>query len=124
MAKNTRGHKKKHKSKRGVTLEQIHAFAFGELGLTPYQYYCLTPYEFDAMVKGHHKRRAYEAAIVRKQTQLIYGIAGGKDSFEKYWPIEEIDGQNNTGITRRKVDALFKKARAYTEKMNKLVANN
>lgn len=76
------------------------------------------------MVKGWRKKRAYDAALVRKQTQLIYGIAGGKENFQKFWPIEEVDGAAKNVMTKRKLDGLFKKAREQAEIMNRKALNN
>ncbi len=43
---------------------------------------------------------------------------------QKYWPIEEVDEKQKPEISKRKVDALFKKAKAYIADQNRLALNN
>ena len=61
--------------------------------------------------------------MVRKQTQLIYGMAGGKDNFVKYWPIEDID-EKQPVMTKKKLSNIFNKLKAKELERRKLAANN
>jgi hypothetical protein len=73
------------------------------MGLTPYEYYCLTPYEFYCIVKGWKKKQASTQALLRKHAQIIYGCAGGKENFQKFWPIDEIDALEKSNRPTKKI---------------------
>lgn len=113
-----------------MTLEQQHALAWGEIGLTPYQYYCLTPYEFQCIIKGWRKKNARNAALVRQATALICNVwIEKKVDFQQIWPIEEVDGteadKRKRGIAlKRELKKQFALARQQAAEMNRAARNN
>lgn len=65
----------------------MHKFAFGQLGLTPYQYYTMSPYEFICTCEGFFDKMDSQAKVIRNLASIVMGVAGSKERIEKVWPM-------------------------------------
>lgn len=58
------------------------------MGWSARQYYTSSPYEFHAACEGYFDKRLVEESWHRRQTEIIYGVMGGKMSINKLWKLE------------------------------------
>lgn len=65
--------------------------AFGEIGLTPHDYYSMTMRDFILTVRGYFKRRAHEFEHTREIAYAIYATQFGRKKRmppkQKWWPL-------------------------------------
>ena len=86
------------------------AYVIGECGITPNGYWMLTDAETTAIILGHQKLQAENAANIRNLYTLTYNINAKKGqgkSAEKLWPLV-IDKQEGKGLTKEKIE-IYKK---------------
>ncbi len=79
-------------------MADIHSFAFGEIGLLPFEYYSLLPHEFASLAEGYAKRQ-YRSSSERRYQTYVSILPWTKDlNYNKFcneiWPLsmdEKID---------------------------------
>jgi hypothetical protein len=60
------------------------------MGLTPNEFYSVSPVEFELMARGFHRARIYESKLNRNIMYVIAKTAGSKiNSPEELWPLDE-----------------------------------
>lgn len=73
----------------------MHAFAWGQIGLKPREYYLLTPYEYDRICEGFLQREGIREEPIRMAAFLIWNLQVESKYRLKHpkelWTIKAID---------------------------------
>jgi hypothetical protein len=74
-----------------ITNEDLYSYAFGEIGLTPYEFNCMTFAEYALTISGYFERRWRSDQQTR---EIVYNIIkfspnrrGNMPSIEKFWKL-------------------------------------
>lgn len=98
-------------------------FAIGELGLKPWEYYDMSPDEYNMYCQGYFIRMQRDQLPFRKLYQLIYNVNAprGKGitslgSLSNHWPLPLIDRDNTILSSREKMKETWARITSKKEK--------
>jgi hypothetical protein len=71
------------------------------MGLTPKEFYSVSPVEFELMARGFHRARIYESKLNRNIMYVIAKTAGSKiNSPDELWPLDEPQEESEDEIQK------------------------
>jgi hypothetical protein len=77
------------------------------MGLTPKEFYSVSPVEFELMARGFHRARIYESKLNRNIMYVIAKTAGSKiNSPEELWPLDEPQEETGEDEIKKLFEAL------------------
>ena len=63
------------------------AFALGELGWSPNEFYSSSPFEFHCASKGFFNKYKSLTQLFRVSSYITYRSMGGKSTINQIWPV-------------------------------------
>ena len=91
------------------------SFAFGEMGLTPHEYYCMSPLEFYYASTGYNKKVLKQWEHTR---HISYTVAGTVPSKKRLPPITRwmpLPTDRGNGISPSRAKAIFENLKKQTD---------
>lgn len=100
----------------------MHAFAFGELGLMPDDYFDMLPAHYYAKVEGYNNKRKHDAELMRQQAFILIGhkLKQGTtyESFKRNWVLwyDEQQERETFVMTEEQIKAVLERHEKYHPK--------
>ena len=87
----------------------MYAYAIGQCGIKPYEYWQLSEAETIGIIVGHQKLESYDAEKFRNIYELLLRIKGEKGNVKTFWPLPTDYEQQVTKeyIDKRNADAMI-----------------